>query len=351
MKERKIKLRPFRIAGYVILYGINIGLYFILRSYFFWLTAIILAIAPLLSVSMLFVLSNNIRLSVICEEERITKGDTCYLDITLESVRKYCVALECITNWEVGNTFWEASSGITLSMPISGKNKSTLRLPVRGEKIGQICFDCNQILLQDLMGLVQIQRKIDVRQELFVLPKDEDGLAKEVAEYGAGMTEVEESKEKGSDFAEVSEIREYVPGDRIRDIHWKLSAKQDTLMVKERIAMAGSELVILMRLSERKNESEEVIERTYHLCRGLLVQKIPFRLLCWNQGYYSFEEYSCSKHKEVENAFCEVFCHPVSCRNSESQEIYMKNCYPYLSRYLIVWSQNGTVQLEIKEND
>ena len=351
MKERKVKLRPFRIAGYVILYGINIALYIILRSYFFWLTAIILTIAPVLSIVIVSALSKNIRLSLISEEERISRGGTCYLDVSLESSLRYCAALECLTSWEVANTFWEASSDISLSLAVGGKDKSILRLPVRGEKLGRICFRCNRIILQDLMGLVQIYGKADVMQELFVLPKKEDSLAQEVTEYGAGMTEVEESKERGSDFAEVSEIREYVPGDRIRDIHWKLSAKQDTLMVKERIAMAGSEMVILMRLSEQEEESEEVLKQTYHLCRGFLAERIPFRLLCWNQVNYSFEEYSCSKQQEVEHAFCEIFRQPVSCRSSESQEAYMKNCYPYLSRYLAVWSRNGTVQLEIQEND
>ncbi len=351
MKQKKIKLRPFRIIGYVILYGINLGLSFILRSYFLWLTAIILTIAPVLSITMVSMLSKSIRLSSMCEDEKIAQGDNCFLDIILENPLWYCAALECVTNWKITNGFFETSSEISLSMAIGGKGKNALRLPVRGEKLGQICFCCNEILLQDLLGLVQIRKKVEVMQHLFVLPKEDKQNIEEVTEYGAGMTEVEESKEKGSDFAEVSEIREYIPGDRIRDIHWKLSAKQETLMVKERIAMAGSEMVVLVKLPMEEKETEAVLKKAYDLSRGFLGEKIPFRLLCWNQTLYSFEEYSCNKMQEVVNAFCEIFRQPVSCRKSENQEAYMKNCYPYLSRYLAVWSQNGSVQLEIQEND
>lgn len=35
---------------------------------------------------------------------------------------------------------------------------------------------------------------------------------------------------------EVSEIREYRPGDRMHNIHWKLSAKRDEIMVYEFIS-------------------------------------------------------------------------------------------------------------------
>lgn len=351
MKERKINLRYSRMTGYLILYAINIGLYIFLRSYFLWLTIIVMTISPLVSAVNVYLLSKHIRLSVISEEAKLSKGDTCYLDIVLENPHWYCVALECAINLEIRNSFWETSSEITLSMPVGGKGKSVLHLPVRSEKVGLVCFCCNEILLQDLMGLVQIRQKKEVIQELFVLPKEDDTAIEAISEYGSGVTEVEESKERGSDFAEVSEIREYVPGDRIRDIHWKLSAKQDTLMVKERIAMAGSEMVILMKLSDIEKDTEDVLKNTYDLCRGFLTERIPFRLLCWNQAGYSFEEYSCSKMHEVIHAFCEMFRRPVSCRSSENQEAYMKNCYPFLSRYLVVWSQNGVVQLEMQEND
>lgn len=37
----------------------------------------------------------------------------------------------------------------------------------------------------------------------------------------------------GGGFAEQHELREYCPGDQLRDVHWKLSAKTDALIVRE----------------------------------------------------------------------------------------------------------------------
>lgn len=351
MSGKKIKLRPLRIIGYLVLYGLNLGLYFILRSYFLWLTAIVLTVAPIFSIAAACSFARKIQLSVVSEEEKIRQGETCFLDIVLENSLWYGIALECGTVWEITNSFYGDSSDLSISMPVERKGKSILRLPLRGEKLGRICFQCKKIVLLDMLGLVRWEGKAEAVQELFILPKEQEEILEENTEYGSGMTEVEESKEKGSDFAEVSEIREYVPGDRIRDIHWKLSAKQEKLMVKERIAMAGSEMVILLKIASREQETEAVLKKAYNLCQGFLNEKIPFRILCWNQTKFSFEEYHCSKMSEVMEAFCEMFRCPVSFRESENQEVYMKNCYPYVCRYLTVWSQDGEVQLEIQEND
>ena len=50
---------------------------------------------------------------------------------------------------------------------------------------------------------------------------------------GASQEEGMIQNRKGNDPSEIFDIREYVPGDDIRSIHWKLSSKTDTLILKE----------------------------------------------------------------------------------------------------------------------
>ena len=51
----------------------------------------------------------------------------------------------------------------------------------------------------------------------------------------------------GSDPSETFAIREYVPGDPIRQIHWKLSQKTDTLMLRELGLPVVSQTLLLFR--------------------------------------------------------------------------------------------------------
>ena len=58
----------------------------------------------------------------------------------------------------------------------------------------------------------------------------EVGLA---SRYFQGEAEVYDDKTGGAAVSEVFQIRSFQPGDKIQNIHWKLSAKEDELMVRE----------------------------------------------------------------------------------------------------------------------
>lgn len=64
-----------------------------------------------------------------------------------------------------------------------------------------------------------------------------------------GEAEVFDDLRGGTDHSEVFQIREYVPGDRLQNIHWKLSAKSDDLMVREYSLPKGCPIVLLIGTS------------------------------------------------------------------------------------------------------
>lgn len=61
-----------------------------------------------------------------------------------------------------------------------------------------------------------------------------------------GEAEVYDDLRGGTDQSQVFQIRAYVPGDRLQNIHWKLSAKSDELMVREHSLPKGSGIVLLL---------------------------------------------------------------------------------------------------------
>ena len=50
----------------------------------------------------------------------------------------------------------------------------------------------------------------------------------------------------GYDNSELFQVREYRPGDRIQNIHWKLTAKQEELMVKEHALPKACPVILLL---------------------------------------------------------------------------------------------------------
>lgn len=184
----------------------------------------------------------------------------------------------------------------------------------------------------------------------FVLPKQEESPQFSLPEAYAGVAELTESTRKGNDHSEVSEIRAYVPGDRPRDIHWKLSARQHELMVKERVSLSGSEHVLLLDLPPDKTKSLKFLQESYLRIKGMLEMRMTVRLLVWNQRLFTFDTYSCADIDELDAAFCEIFCTELTSRSSSLLQNYMTNCYPQLQSYMRLAEQSDMIQTEICTN-
>ena len=91
---------------------------------------------------------------------------------------------------------------------------------------------------------------------------------------------------KGQDFSEIYQIREYVPGDDIKHIHWKLSEKTDVTMVKEASFPLDHSMMVVMDKSMPEGEctpeqAETLAEITVSICRYLSDEKLEYQLI-WN---------------------------------------------------------------------
>ena len=75
----------------------------------------------------------------------------------------------------------------------------------------------------------------------------------------AYMTDSDKYSEtqKGDDPSQVFEVRDYVPGDDIRRIHWRLSSKQDNLIVKEYSKPMEEDSVILLETGIAADDPEQ----------------------------------------------------------------------------------------------
>ncbi len=348
--DKKIRLRPLRIISYLIIFLLDVGLYIVLQSYFLWTAAWVMVLFPVISIVGLLKLPERTSLVLRTGEQRISCGELALLQMELTNDGWYPV-LDVKLDICLANRFFETDSEVTVSMPLRMNGSNVAEIPVEVCDMGHFVMECRRLSFQDLFGMVYLELGQDAVCEFFVMPEPEQSELSDVSGYLGDASETEESRNKGSDFAEVSDIREYIPGDRIRDIHWKLSAKQEELMVKERTAMAGSEMVILVNFSEDKEITTKVIRYVLALGRAFSEGQMPVCLLCWNQSEFSFEEYRCVGITQMKEALEEIFRTPASQRILETAQGYIKNCYPFLTAYLSVTCQEGKIQVVRQIND
>lgn len=90
---------------------------------------------------------------------------------------------------------------------------------------------------------------------------------------------------KGSDPTETLQIRDYVPGDNLRQIHWKMSSKLDKLIVREPSEPINRELMVFLDRSmdvADPGTADALMEAVTSVCQGLTETGQPF-CLAWNE--------------------------------------------------------------------
>ena len=135
----------------------------------------------------------------------------------------------------------------------------------------------------------QLQRSMDAREYGGLKEEDKTGR--------------QEGTRQGNHFSEVSGIREYTPGDSMRDIHWKLSAKKEKLMAKEHVILSDTNQTLLVELADVLYEQERCIEDVLELLMNFLQEYvtggIPFEIVWWNQKQEFTEHLTVNRTEQI----------------------------------------------------
>lgn len=150
----------------------------------------------------------------------------------------------------------------------SGK-KQRLRgvLPPRGEETAWCSFETqhcgvvelslDSVKIYDFFGIFYRKVKWNKKARIKVMPEFDLmplEITRRTREFQADAQEFSASR-RGDDPSEIYQVREYRERDSLKDIHWKLSAREEELMVKERSFPLGC--VVLIYIDYRENEQSE----------------------------------------------------------------------------------------------
>ncbi len=103
------------------------------------------------------------------------------------------------------------------------------------QSVGNHVFELDRIKVYDLTGLFYLTRRVSHSASVLVLPEPVSVQLRisEQTRNFYGDSDIYDDFHPGDDSSEIFDVREFREGDRIQRIHWKLSAKSDTLLVRE----------------------------------------------------------------------------------------------------------------------
>lgn len=138
------------------------------------------------------------------------------------------------TTIEYYNVFNNQITSFELSLPIQSKNTQRVTIQISSKFCGIVKIRTDRLTIYDPLRIFKFKIARDISAEIAVLP--------ETHEIGGIVTftdRINDESDRFSDYksgddpSEIFDLREYIPGDKLNRIHWKLSSKKDEFIVKE----------------------------------------------------------------------------------------------------------------------
>ncbi len=153
---------------------------------------------------------------------------------------------------------------------------------------------CNTLSVYDPLGLFRFVSTLNFEADMAVIPFE--GARVEETKINTGTGEGSDRTRRGDDRDEVFEIADYVPGDSLKDIHWKKSAREEELQIIRYASPKEKCYCVLCDTGDYLPEGAEkkasrvnaalldsVLETAYGLCNSLSADGNNI-LLAWRNG-------------------------------------------------------------------
>ena len=237
----------------------------------------------------------------------------------------------------------------------SGKKKKKWFLgnaayPYELKQAGRYEFGLKKVRIYDLTGFFYVVRKVkkcvsvDVLPEICYVPVH---LTDAVRNFFGDADRYDEFR-PGYDPSELFDVREFQRGDRVQNIHWKLSAKADMWMVKEHSMPKACAITILTDFSGKKSGADRnaYLKLVAGLSFSLMDQKCAHYV-----AWYSEEDAGIVRSRvddeESFYLFLYRFLRAQTQQKVDVVQMYKEKCrYENLVHLLVV-----TMDLEIKCED
>jgi len=207
---------------------------------------------------------------------------------------------------EYYNVFNNQITSFELLLPIQPRNSQRITFQLSSKYCGMLIVRTAYINIYDPLRIFRFRISKNVSTEIAVLPASHD--------IGGTVSEADRSDEEsivfsdnkpGDDPSEVFGLREYVAGDKLNRIHWKLSSKKDELVVKDYSLPVDVPSMIFLDLKCYEDSEytlpvfDTLIETFLSLSQLLAENERLHRVVFYNGKGHCFTEKEVTNHRDL----------------------------------------------------
>lgn len=234
--------------------------------YYDYFTGLIFLVALLLPFILFIILIytlSSITARIDASQLVVSKGESFDVNIIISNKSIFPISRMNVT-YTFYNEFLKEVKKDNIQISMDGKCTQEVRAQITSSYCGNIVLHLKSIRVYDFIHIWSLRKKMNRSILVTVLPNCHISEEDPIRENNILELESNEFSEykSGDDPSEVFMIREYREGDKPHRIHWKLSYKQDELMIKEFSYPINTRIVVLVDFycGQRRNSFIEYVD-------------------------------------------------------------------------------------------
>lgn len=300
----KLKIRiwgTLRTAVFILCIA---ALWWYFRTYELFITLILAAVFPFLSVMVLWLKKGEFDVRAVLPRTGIGKEHRVPFELrTRNACRVMGFAMEI--GYQVKNVFTDYASSEKLRVWAAPGDRIVQEKEMLSHHLGRVEVAVTEFSLFDWLGICSVDKKVSKSAWVVVGPMRGEAPGEELTKSIENFPDENETKKRGIDLNPDYEIREYIPGDDLKNIHWKLTAKTGRTMVRERLSTGREKINVLLALTRDADENDGLVTALQGLGMLLLDKGYPLRL-CWLGRGNQLQAHYLAEEGELENAMDEI---------------------------------------------
>lgn len=314
-----------RINYLIFVSLIAFGLIFY-NNYVLLMLLLVMLILPFISLLLSVRGKNKISVNVLADKASV--GKNVPVDVYFDVENKSVVSVENFTlNIRIFNTFYGNDEIYELIVPSTPMSTRRTTMKISSIYCGRLVVEVFLVKMYDIFGLFKFKLPIQAKTEVMFMPYETVELDNIPISVHGNADDEELQYVKGDDVSQISQIRNYIPGDKLQSIHWKLSAKSEELQVKEYSLPYSDDVVLLLELfvdDEMPEIFDELIEKMFAVSGFLIKQGRKFNIVWYDINQNNFISREVNNSDELMAGIMDLYYTVPEKINGTTYEMYKR---------------------------
>lgn len=279
----KVRLSIRGTLRFLLLLSATVWLWWFFRSYFLFVAMLLIVGSAAASVLLFWKNKDDLCAEVSMQADRVGRGVAFPFEIRVKNKNRFA-GFGAQIAYRFGNVFTQSYQTKQERVWIAPRNGACIKQRMESAYAGRVEVEIERFAAYDAFHILTFSGGSKSGAGTLVYPERRTGGEDALPAVIEGFPEDEETRKRGTDYNPDYEVREYIAGDELKSIHWKLTAKRERLMVRERLAAGREKINVLLPLGMEKEENDRLMDAFCSVCGLLLEKGYPVQIFWMGAG-------------------------------------------------------------------